>query len=431
MTAPAILVATDGSDEFAGQLRERIEDHLRLLQLASVTGETDPAAAKRLIRVSHEAQRRDFMAREARALGGWLPRLLPWFAEGSEVRPGHVQPVLVPAEADHESGFLFRLATTMWSVPVSRGYGRRMRFLVIDAANGKLIGVLALGDPVFNLRVRDTFVGWTVRQRERNLVAVMDAYVAGAVPPYSMILGGKLVTSLIGSREIGAEFDRRYGTSTGIISGKAKRAQLAMVTVTSALGRSSQYNRLRLPGLEELIRIGRTEGWGHFQVPEGVFADMRELLKRAGHPYASGHQFGEGPNWRIRVIREALKLVGLDPDLLRHGISRDVYAMPLAANWQRYLQGLDSHATLDRPTAQVISQAAVARWVAPRATRDESYLSWTAESAYRAIVQPLLASERGSISPVNPANRRVHGPNSSGGLPATGEGANLEARVGR
>jgi Druantia protein DruA len=38
---------------------------------------------------------------------------------------------------------------------VSRGYGRRMRFLIWDQSNEKLIGLIVLGDPVFNLRVRD------------------------------------------------------------------------------------------------------------------------------------------------------------------------------------------------------------------------------------------------------------------------------------
>jgi len=37
---------------------------------------------------------------------------------------------------------------------VSRGYGRQ-RFLIWDQSNEKLIGLIALGDPVFNLRVRD------------------------------------------------------------------------------------------------------------------------------------------------------------------------------------------------------------------------------------------------------------------------------------
>ena len=42
------------------------------------------------------------------------------------------------------------------------GFGRRLRFLVWDDSNGKLIGILAIGDPVFNLSVRDNSSAGTV-----------------------------------------------------------------------------------------------------------------------------------------------------------------------------------------------------------------------------------------------------------------------------
>ncbi len=34
-----------------------------------------------------------------------------------------------------------------------------MRYLVYDRNNDKLIGIFALTDPVFNLRVRDAWIG--------------------------------------------------------------------------------------------------------------------------------------------------------------------------------------------------------------------------------------------------------------------------------
>lgn len=72
--------------------------------------------------------------------------------------------------------------------------------------NGCLIGLFALGDPVFNLSARDAWVGWPHGDRCRRLVHVMDAYVVGALPPYSLLIGGKLVAALMGSAEVkGAE----------------------------------------------------------------------------------------------------------------------------------------------------------------------------------------------------------------------------------
>ena len=74
----------------------------------------------------------------------------------------------------------------------------------------------------------------------------MDLYICGAVPPYSFLLGSKLVACLATAREIGDAFREKYAGATGIISGEAKPAELLVITTTSALGRSSLYNRLKL-----------------------------------------------------------------------------------------------------------------------------------------------------------------------------------------
>ena len=113
---------------------------------------------------------------------------------------------------------LFRLASLTWRVPVSRGFGRRLRYLVWDGHNEKLIGLIAIGDPVFNLSVRDA-IGWDCHDRSDRLVNIMDAYVLVAVPPYNMPVGGKLIASLVRSRDLDDDFSQTYGDSAGIISG--------------------------------------------------------------------------------------------------------------------------------------------------------------------------------------------------------------------
>jgi hypothetical protein len=177
-------------------LRARVLAHIDELGLREYQQRSTFPDAKDLVRRLHRVHREQFLLRETAALRPHLDRLLPWFAEGGEVAVESIAPLIVPVDTERQ-GLLFRLATLVWSVPVSRGYGRRMRFLVIDEANQKLIGVFALGDPVFNLRVRDEWIGWSVKQREERLVNVMDGYVIGAVPPYSFLLGGKLRPSRV------------------------------------------------------------------------------------------------------------------------------------------------------------------------------------------------------------------------------------------
>ena len=124
---------------------------------------------------------------------------------------------------DEEFAALFRIATLWWSVPVSRGYGRRFRVLVFDRSNDKLLGLFALADPVFNLRTRDAWVGWDVRTRERMLAHVMDAYVLGSVPPYNQLLGAKLVALLAASDFSRSVFARRYKKTTSVILEENRR----------------------------------------------------------------------------------------------------------------------------------------------------------------------------------------------------------------
>lgn len=332
--------------------------------------------AKAVIRRLHVEQREVRLHREWIALRPYVPKLLTYFADGREVNPDRIAPRLIEVESDKLSSRLFRLAACLWSVPVSKGFGRRMRFLVMDRTNGKLIGIFALGDPVFNLRARDSYVGWTVEDRRRRLTSVLDAYVVGAVPPYSMLLGGKLVTSLIRSREVVQAYKAKYDGRRGLISDEIRCPELALITVTSALGRSSMYNRLNLPGLVSLTRIGQTQGWGHFHIPDDLFRAMRDLLERDNHPYANGHHFGTGPNWRMRVVRAAASQLGVREDLLKHGIVREVYAMPFAANWRAFLSGLDPVCRYDVPTLAQMAAAAKTRWVIPRAARRPEYKGW-------------------------------------------------------
>ena len=128
--------------------------------------------------------------------------LLARLATGSEIDPLRIKPELIEVQRGSEDERLFRYAALHWSIPVSSGYGRRLRFLLIDQSNGKLIGLFGLADPVYNLGPRDAWVGWEADTRRRHLRYVMDAFALGAVPPYSFLLCGKLVAMLVASSEV-------------------------------------------------------------------------------------------------------------------------------------------------------------------------------------------------------------------------------------
>jgi Domain of unknown function (DUF4338) len=141
---------------------------------------------------------------------------------------------------------VFRYLQLHWSIPVSRGYGRRLRFLVIDENNEKVMGLIGLGDPVYSLGVRDSWIGWDSETKKQKLYHVMDAYVLGAVPPYSFLLGSKLMALLALSKDVREAFKRRYANRESLMSGQVRPPYLALITTASALGRSSTYNRLKV-----------------------------------------------------------------------------------------------------------------------------------------------------------------------------------------
>ena len=187
-----------------------------------------------------------------------------------------------------------------------------------------------------------------------------------------------MVACLIRTREVYDDFRRKYGGTTGIISQQNKRARLLAVTTSSSMGRSSVYNRLKLDGTQYFQSIGYTGGWGHFHIPDDLFVELRAYLRQIGHPYADHHRFGEGPNWRLRTTRAALKELGFRDDLLRHGIQREVFLCQLASNASELLRTGKGRPDLSRLVGvREVSRLARERWILPRAERRPDYQDWT------------------------------------------------------
>lgn len=364
-------------------LKRRLRGHLKVLGFKKTPeGRLQASGSgKDVIRALHLAQRNDKLKAHRQFITDKLPDLIKHFASGSEVEPALISPELELVESGTWQSDLFRLASLTWAVPVSNGFGRRLRYLVWDRHNDKLVGLMAIGDPVFNLSVRDGLVGWNAAQRGRRLVNVMDAYVLGALPPYNQLLGGKLVASLVRTRDVYDDFRRAYGGTKGIISKKKKKARLLVVTTSSSLGRSSVYNRVKLGGTHYLRPIGYTRGWGHFHIPDDLFFELRKYLRENEHAYADQHRFGQGPNWRLRTTRAALSALGFKDDLLRHGVQREVFISELAENALKILKSGKGRPKLKTLlSAEEVGKLAVTRWMMPRAERRPEYKLWTADS---------------------------------------------------
>jgi hypothetical protein len=305
--------------------------------------------------------------------------LLRHIASGNEIVPSRIYPRLVEVLPDSEEELLFRYAGLHWSIPISSGYGRRLRFLVIDEYNGKLIGLIGLGDPVFSLGPRDGWIGWTHSQRRQRLRNVMDAFVLGAVPPYSFLLCGKLVAMLAATDTVRNAFKRKYGGVRSVIKRKVHDGRLAMITTTSALGRSSVYNRLRLGERLLYQSVGFTKGSGEFHFSNGLYGSVSAFADKHCEATAKQRQWGTGFRNRREVIRKCLAALGLPADWAYHGIEREVFVVPLARNTPEFLRGEHSRLIWYHQSQSDIFEFFRDRWMLPRFSWDNRFRSWSKE----------------------------------------------------
>ncbi len=307
--------------------------------------------------------------------------LLDFFADGGEVVPRKIAPKLILLEdPESEYGRLFRYASYLWSVPLSRGYGRRLRYVVIDENNGKLIGLIGLTDPVIGLKVRDEWIGWNKERKEAALWHTMDAYAFGAVQPYSYLLGGKLVATLATSDQVRDDFRKKYSHGRSIINGKnykSRKPYLVLLTTTGAFGESSILDRLNTTDRRLWQHVGFTEGWGFFHLNNGIATELYEHLKLQGDPIVWKNRFGQGPNWKLRLVRYGLQKFGIDyPKYGKHGIRRGFYAAPLASNFKEFLTGESDRPLFYRQSTSELFEFFRTRYLIPRSQRNLEWKSF-------------------------------------------------------
>jgi Domain of unknown function (DUF4338) len=394
-------------DDRASELRRKVLDEIALVQdRLALAANLGPNEAKEQLRLAHWPQRKVRLEEAAEFLSMNESRLIEQFANGDEVDPSRISPRIIPVRTPQEAD-LFKFASLQWSVPVSSGYGRRSRFLVRDTNNGKLMAIFALGDPVIAQAARDEVIGWSVAQRNERLYSVYDAFVLGAMEPYRQLLGGKLVALLTLANETRAFLTRKYAGIKTEIRKVVKDPTPVLITTTSALGKSSVYNRLTFRGTKMFHSVGYTRGFGHFQFSEELFSALRSYLEvraeeEGNESRAQSHVYGEGPNWRFRVIRNALELLGIDEELLQHNLRREVFLAPLASNWDDYLRG-EAHVLeqFDLPADELASYWRD-RWAIPRAERRAHFRHWNREEGR---MTPLLDS--GSVQLVFGSSRQA------------------------
>ena len=338
------------------------------------------AADKAALRRLHETAVAHKIERSAPGLRSHERRLIGYIAAGAEVQPYAISPRLVEVKPGSEEELLFRYVALHWTIPTSSGYGRRLRFIVLDNYNNKLIGLIGLCDPVFSLKVRDEWIGWDHTGRRTRLRNVMDAFVLGAVPPYSMLLCGKLITMLACSTEVRDRFHRKYSQARSIIRRADPDARVALLTTMSALGRSSIYNRLTFDKRHLLRSVGFSQGSGEFHFSNGLYSSLFDYVTRYSEATAKQPKWGDGFRNRREVIRKALIKLKLSSELIYHGIQREVFVAPLASNAREFLRGEHRKLLWYDHDCEKLVEYFRSRWLSKRVAWDDSYQHFAPES---------------------------------------------------
>ncbi len=293
-------------------------------------------------------------------------------ANGIDALSSKIYPIIEVCETQKQND-LFRIFRYYWSSPASDYVGRRIRILIRDKglSGNPVIGIAAIGSSIIHIPARDLWIGWDIKTRTDRIIYAMDAYVVGALPPYNDLLGGKLIAYVLASNELRQIYHKKYAKTKTIINGRRGVSDLALIMTTSLYGsNSSQYNRLKYKKSLLYKPIGTTSGFGTIHISNETFSAMRELLLSEGCEIS--HKFGDGPNWRMRVVRMACELLNLNPDvILKHSFKRGLFAIPLAVNWKAFLNGEAKKPIYRNIPIRKLAKHWQSRWLAMRKQNKE------------------------------------------------------------
>ena len=264
-------------------------------------------------------------------------------------------------------------------------------------------------------------VNLALRQLKKRFSAtsMMEITVCGAVPPYNHLLGGKLACLLMLSPRVRRDYEERYGDTYSIIASQmagrpvSKPPMLTFLGTSSLYpGRSSQYNRVRLPagtcdGQEVAARyeeLGSSEGYGSPNLSAETESALETLADRERTYRNVNFVFGEGQSPKLRQLREGFAALGLSrSNVLNHGTRRIVYGVDLAENSTRLLLGVDVAPHFRVPDTAGSEESIVdfwrRRWLSSRLDHAPALISVGSSSPIRERVSRLIPDRAAAAQP--------------------------------
>ena len=216
----------------------------------------------------------------------------------------------------------------------------------------------------------------------------VDLSTCGAVAPYNEIIGGKLVTLLMASKNVFETYEKNYEKYESIIASELagkkiiKPAKINFISVSSLYDvGTSQYNRLKIlkknhPYLKKDLcfeEAGKTMGTGNYHISTAT----RELLDKVflkKYGYQIGDDSGDGSDAKKRKAIGGLSVfIKNAQDLLVHNQKKPNYIFFNKENIFHYLYGIKKIKNFnDLNSVNTITKAWIERWLFSRIKRDET-----------------------------------------------------------
>jgi hypothetical protein len=371
------------SPEDAEELRQAILSAKALFQSAVSSGDKD--YLRELHRHAKAAER---MVNVEQLLKTFRRRA-DYFKPGYLISPHRIQPSLRLVQSGTLEDDLYKISRAFWSMPYSKGYGRRLRYVVFDEYHESVMGIIGLQSPPADLACRDALLKLPADEKLTMVNATLDAYTIGAIPPYSNLLAGKLVAGLVASDTVRRDYWRIYGNRRTLMQDRLLPQPLMAVTTTSAFGRSSIYNRLRFGDRTIAEPIGYTKGYGTIHL-ETLYPRIADWLT-AQDKFVSGG-YGVGPKVRWQNICNALSSLGLPNKLLEHGLQREVFLFRHVRN----LEDVCATRAVPDPILMPVDDWAKywqERWAIPRALREHSWLEQDTQRLMEQGIRGMLPAQ--------------------------------------
>jgi hypothetical protein len=189
-----------------------------------------------------------------------------------------------------------------------RQFFRNIQILVKDERTDTILGIIGLSSDFHTLGLRDKYIGWNdkMKCKYKRINNIMNITTCVPTHPFGYnFCGGKLLAMLCFSKEVAAEYKRKYGDT------------LLGLTTTSLYGKSIQYDRLKC-----LKYLGLTKGLDTHQIASKTMQLCYRFCKLTNPSlYAAPNASFR----KIRILQYVASKLHLAKDDIFRGCEKGVY----------------------------------------------------------------------------------------------------------